>query len=63
MSMIFASSLSLITGHGSTICRHEAGPAASRFCLEPMDDMSEVTKSSLIASSGGLVTWANIWVK
>ena len=35
----------------------------SRFCSGPVMVPSEVTSSSLIASSGGLVTWANSWVK
>ena len=60
---ILASSSLSMTGRGSTICRQDAGPGASRFCSGPMVPDSEVTISSRIASSGGLVTWANSSVK
>ncbi len=63
MWMIFARSPSLSTGYGSTICRQEAGPGSKKLRSGPVDDASEVTSSSLIASSGGLVTWANSWEK
>jgi hypothetical protein len=52
-----------ITGNGSTICRQDAADGSSRFCSGPMLPASEVTSSSRIASSGGLVTWANSWLK
>ena len=60
---ILARSSLSITGLGSTIWRQEAGEGASRFCSGPMLPAIEVTSSSRIASSGGLVTWANSWVK
>jgi hypothetical protein len=40
-----------------------AGVASSRLPSGPIEDPSEVTSSSRIASSGGLVTWANSWLK
>ena len=43
--------------------RQCAGVAASAFCSGPIDVASEVTSSSRIASSGGLVTCAKSWVK
>ena len=61
--MILVRSLSLSTGYGTTIWRQEAGPGSSRFPSGPVAHDSEVTSSSLIASSGGLVTWANSCVK
>ena len=36
---------------------------SSRLPSGPSVDGSEVTSSSRMASSGGLVTWANSWVK
>ena len=39
--------------------RQDAGPGASRLCSGPIVPASEVTSSSRMASSGGLVTWAN----
>ena len=39
--------------------RQLAGPGVSRFCSEPSWQISEVTSSSRIASSGGFVTCAN----
>ena len=52
-----------MTGNGSSIWRTESGPGANKFPSGPMVDDSEVTSSSRIASSGGLVTWANSWLK
>ena len=52
-----------ITGNGSTTCRQEAGVGSSRLASGPIEPYSEVTSSSRIASSGGLVTWANSWLK
>jgi hypothetical protein len=60
---ILASSSLSITGRGMTICRHEAALGASRFCSGPIVPANEVTISSRIASSGGLVTWANSSLK
>ena len=51
------------TGKGSTICRQDAGDGVSRFCSGPIEPDSEVTSSSRMASSGGLVTWAKSWLK
>ena len=39
------------------------GAGSSRFCSAPVEVSREVTSSSLIASSGGLVTWANSCAK
>ncbi len=52
-----------MTGSGSRICRHEPARARSRLASGPMVADSEVTSSSRMASSGGLVTWAKSWVK
>lgn len=47
------------TGDVSSICRHDSGPGFSRSASVPMVPPTLVTISSRIASSGGLVTWAN----
>ena len=52
-----------MTGWGRTIWRHDPGRASSRLPSGPTVAASEVTSSSRMASSGGLVTWANSWVK
>ncbi len=39
------------------------GPASSRLASGPTDDDTAVTTSSRMASSGGLVTWANSCLK
>ena len=41
----------------------DAGPGSSRFCSGPMVRPRLVTSSSRMASSGGLVTCANSWLK
>ena len=51
------------TGNGRTICRHDAGVGSSRLASGPIDPLRDVTSSSRIASSGGLVTCANSWEK
>ena len=63
MERILASSSLSITGYGSTICRQLAGPGSSRLPSGPMVVARLVTSSSRMASSGGLVTWANSWWK
>ena len=63
MCTILARSLSLSTGNGSTTWRQEAGDGSNRLRSGPVVLASEVTSSSRMASSGGLVTWANIWAK
>ena len=63
MCTILARSRSLITGYGSTTWRQDAGEGWNRFSSGPVVLASEVTSSSRMASSGGFVTWANIWVK
>src|ERR671928_100237 len=55
MWTIFASSSFVRTGKGSTSWRQCAGVAASALCSGPMDVASDVTSSSRIASSGGVV--------
>ena len=55
----FASSSLVITGRGMTIWLQLSGSGASRLRSGPMVPASEVTSSSRMASSGGLVTWAN----
>ena len=52
-----------MTGMGRMIWRHDSAVGSSRFDSGPSVDSSEVTSSSRMASSGGLVTWANSWVK
>ena len=51
------------TGNGRTTWRHDAGVGSSRLASGPIEPLSEVTSSSRIASSGGLVTWAKSWEK
>ena len=63
MWRILARSSLEITGNGSTTWRQEAGAGSSRLASGPMVPSSEVTSSSRIASSGGLVTCANSWLK
>ena len=63
MCTILARSLSLITGNGSTTWRQDAGDGSNRFRSGPVVPPSEVISSSRMASSGGLVTCANIWEK
>ena len=58
-----ASSSLASTGNGSTILFAASGTSASRLASGPIVEASEVTSSSRIASSGGLVTWANSWLK
>ncbi len=57
MWRILASSSLLITGNGSTTWRQECALGVSRLPSGPMLPLSEVTSSSRMASSGGLVTW------
>ncbi len=52
-----------MTGMGRMICRHDSAEGSNRLPSGPRVDDSEVTNSSRMASSGGLVTWANSWVK
>jgi hypothetical protein len=52
-----------MTGMGRTIWRHDSAVGLEQVGLGPRVDRSEVTSSSRMASSGGLVTWANSWVK
>ena len=59
MWMILASSSLSITGNGSVSCRQLSGPGCSRLASGPTEPPTEVTTSSRMASSGGLVTWAN----
>ena len=47
----------------SMIWWQERGPGSSRLPSGPTEDDSEVMSSSLMASSGGLVTWAKSWRK
>ena len=63
MCRILARSSLEKTGNGSTIWRQDAGVGSSRLASGPIEPASEVTSSSRIASSGGLVTWANSWAK
>ena len=57
-----SSSLSRI-GISSAICRQFSGPGSSRFPSAPAPVNTEVTSSSRMASSGGLVTWAKSCLK
>ena len=63
MCRILASSSLVITGNGSTTWRHDAGVGLEQVGLRADGADSEVTSSSRIASSGGLVTCANSWLK
>ena len=59
MWMILARSSLSMTGNGSANWRQLSGPGASRFASGPTDELTAVTTSSRMASSGGLVTCAN----
>ena len=50
-------------GVESTSCLHASGPGSSRLLCGPSVVAIDVTISSRMASSGGLVTWANICLK
>lgn len=63
MCMSLASSSLSITGKGSVTLRHAAAVGSRMLPAGPSVERSEVTSSSRMASSGGLVTWANSWVK
>lgn len=63
MCISLASSSLSITGNGSVTLRQDAAFGSSRLPDGPSVERSEVTSSSRMASSGGLVTWANSWVK
>jgi hypothetical protein len=63
MRTILASSSLSSTGNGSRSLRACAGVSESRFGSGPIAPPIDVTSSSRIASSGGLVTCANICVK
>ena len=52
----FANSSLSITGKGKTTCLVWAGVAVNKLASSPTEDDNEVTISSLMASSGGLVT-------
>ena len=52
-----------ITGNGRVTWRQWLGVEVSTLTSGPTEFDSEVTSSSRIASSGGLVTWANNCVK
>ena len=60
---IFASSSLSMIGNGSTSWRQLSGPGRSRLASGPIVDDTDVTTSSRMASSGGLVTWAKSWAK
>ena len=46
-----------------TIWRHESGPGESRLPSGPIDELSDVTSASKLASSGGFVTCAKSCLK
>ena len=50
-------------GYLIAICRHDSGRGSSRLPSGPIVDSIDVTSSSRIASSGGLVTCANTCLK
>ncbi|MNW62835.1 hypothetical protein D3C74_409900 [compost metagenome] len=60
---IFASSSLSSTGKGRISLRACSGLSSRRFGSGPIAPPIDVTSSSRIASSGGLVTCANICVK
>lgn len=63
MCMSLASSSLSITGKGRATLRQDAAFGSRRLPEGPSTERSEVTSSSRMASSGGLVTCANSWVK
>ncbi|BAS08666.1 hypothetical protein AHiyo4_20880 [Arthrobacter sp. Hiyo4] len=58
MLAILASWSLLITGNGSMTCGWRTRLVSSRLPFGPMAHVSDVTSSSRMASSGGLVTCA-----
>ena len=58
MFAILASWSLLITGNGSETCGWRTCLVSSRLPLGPIAQVSDVTSSSRMASSGGLVTCA-----
>src|SRR3712207_9265074 len=63
MCRILARSSLENTGNGRTTCRQDAGCGSRRFASGPIVPDSEVTSSSRIASSGGVVTLGDNWAK
>ena len=63
MWMILASSSLSIIGNGNANWRQLSALAANRLASGPRVEPTEVTTSSRMASSGGLVTWANNCLK
>ena len=61
-TILDSSSLSMI-GNGRASWRQLSGPGASRLASGPIVEETDVTTSSRMASSGGLVTWAKSWEK
>ena len=61
-TILASSSLSMI-GNGRTSWRQLAALGRSRLSSGPIVDDTDVTTSSRMASSGGLVTWAKSWAK
>lgn len=63
MCTSLASSSLSMTGNGRVTLRQEAAVGSRRLPWGPSEEISEVTSSSRMASSGGLVTCAKSWVK
>ena len=63
MARIFASSALVRTGRWSLSWRHCWGVSSNRLPSQPMNDSTEVTSSSRMASRGGLLTCANSCLK
>ena len=59
----FSSSSLRSTGVGSLICRADSGVGSSRLPSGPIAVSTAMMISSRIASTGGLVTWANSCLK
>ena len=62
--MILASSSLSMIGNGRASWRQLSGPGSQQVGLGPdRSTPTDVTTSSRMASSGGLVTWAKSWGK
>ena len=63
ISLIFASSALRRIGSDTLSCLHCPGVSSNRLPSDPTNASTEVTSSSRMASSGGLLTWANSCLK
>ena len=63
IALIFSISSLVRTGSVIVSWRECSGVSSNRFCSQPIIALVDVTSSSRIASSGGLLTWAKSCLK